>query len=119
MHGPNPSEIVARYKLRAGGGGSVKLLERSDGEMVFFTAYAALQRDLAAANARIAAQQARIEWLSQHVFDRKWDGTIGRAPYWQMAGPYRHTLVKMRGNTLEEAIDSVRLTPPAGSKDQP
>ena len=52
----------------------------------------------------------RLDWLERHLFDSHWDGTIGRPKEWRMAGPYRHTLVKMRGNTLREAID--RATSP-------
>ena len=47
----------------------------------------------------------RLDWLESVIFERHWDGTIGRPCYWSMAGPYRHTLQKMRGNTLREAID--------------
>ena len=48
----------------------------------------------------------RLDWLERHLFDGKWDGTIGRPKTWHMAGPYRHTLQKMHGNTLREAIDA-------------
>ena len=45
-----------------------------------------------------------FEWLERKVFEGKWDGTLGAPKSWHMAGPYRHELVKMRGNTLLEAI---------------
>ena len=47
-----------------------------------------------------------LDWLETWLFDRKWDGTIGRPSYWQMAGPYRHTLMKMRGECLKEAVEA-------------
>lgn len=47
----------------------------------------------------------RLDWLERVVFERHWDGTIGRPCSWSMAGPYRHTLQRMRGNSLREAID--------------
>ncbi len=50
----------------------------------------------------------RLDWLERHLFTRCWDGTIGQPCYWQMAGPYRHTLQKMSGNSFREAIDNAR-----------
>lgn len=47
----------------------------------------------------------RLDWLERHLFEGKWDGTIGRPKSWYMAGPYRHTLQRMRGDALREAID--------------
>ena len=51
--------------------------------------------------------QAAMKWLEDYMFDRHWDGTIGRPSIWRMAGPYRHDLNKMRGETLLDAIESV------------
>ena len=48
----------------------------------------------------------RLDWIARHLFEGKWDGTIGRPKYWTMTGPYRHTLQKMHGNSLREAIDA-------------
>ncbi len=47
----------------------------------------------------------RLDWLERHLFEGRWDGTIGRPKSWHMAGPYRHTLQRMRGDALREAID--------------
>lgn len=48
----------------------------------------------------------RLDWLERHLFEGKWDGTIGRPKSWHMAGPYRHTLKTMHGDTLRKAIDA-------------
>ena len=63
-----------------------------------------LQRELAAKNDEVTKANAAFEWLERKVFEGKWDGTLGAPKSWHMAGPYRHELVKMRGNTLLEAI---------------
>jgi hypothetical protein len=49
----------------------------------------------------------RFAWLERRLFESKWNGVIdnGKVVSWYMAGPYRHELQKMRGNTLREAID--------------
>ena len=62
--------------------------------------------------AEIARLQKALDWLSAQIFERKWDGTLGRPSYWQMAGPYRHALQKMRGETLLEAIDAALAKEP-------
>lgn len=59
-------------------------------------------------NARLAEAERdsqRLDWLERHLFEGRWDGTIGRPKSWHMAGPYRHTLQRMRGDALREAID--------------
>lgn len=68
------------------------------------------------ANGGASDDDKRFEWLASYVFDRKWDGTIGRPSYWQMAGPYRHELMKMRGNTLREAIDAAMQHVPSSTQ---
>ena len=60
--------------------------------------------ELAAKNDEVTKANAAFEWLERKVFEGKWDGTLGAPKSWHMAGPYRHELVKMRGNTLLEAI---------------
>ena len=64
-------------------------------------AYYALRQRLAEAE----RDSQRLDWLERHLFEGKWDGTIGRPKSWYMAGPYRHTLQRMRGDALREAID--------------
>lgn len=49
----------------------------------------------------------RLDWLERTLFDRHWDGCLNHPSTWRMVGPYRHTLQKMRGETLREAIDAV------------
>lgn len=67
------------------------------------------ERDAALARAGVAEKDAaRLDWIEQMLFERKWSGTIGEPSYWQMAGPYRHTLVRMRGENLRAAIDAAR-----------
>jgi hypothetical protein len=63
-----------------------------------------LQRQLGEAN----RDAERLNWMERELFQRKWDGTIGNPCIWQMAGPYRHTMQKMLGSTLREAIDAAR-----------
>lgn len=53
------------------------------------------------------ADSARLDWLERELFDRKWDGCLQHESTWHMAGPYRHALAKMRGETLRAAIDAV------------
>lgn len=55
-----------------------------------------------------SADTERLDWLHGALFDKHWDGTIGRPCTWRMCGPYRHVLVKMVGNTFREAIDAAR-----------
>lgn len=55
-------------------------------------------------------------YLEARVFERKWDGTIGRLPRWFMAGPFRHEIVKWQGRTLLEAIRNVTC-PSCGAPD--
>ena len=45
-----------------------------------------------------------LDWLEAHLFERKWSGTIGQPSGWYMAGPYRHTMQHMRGESLRAAI---------------
>ena len=61
---------------------------------------------LAAENAALRKDAERLDWLERHLFEGKWDGTIGRPKSWHMAGPYRHTLKTMHGDTLRKAIDA-------------
>lgn len=62
------------------------------------------------------ADAERLDWLERNLFDRKWDGTIGRASSWSMVGPYRHTMQKMHGETLRSAVDAARQ---AGQQEKP
>ena len=48
----------------------------------------------------------RFEWLTSFIFERKWDGTIGRPSDWYIAGNYRHITKRMKGETLRGAIDT-------------
>jgi len=52
----------------------------------------------------------RLDWLERTLFAGHWDGTPGRKPTWRLAGPYRHTLALMRGETLRNAIDIAATT---------
>ena len=63
-----------------------------------------LERELA--EARKDAE--RIDWLERRLFERKWDGTIGRPPSWFMVGDFRHVVQNMTGATLRAAIDSAK-----------
>lgn len=65
-----------------------------------------LQAELATLSETAARLREALDYLERHVFERKWDGTIGRQPSWHMAGPYRHELAKWRGDTLLEAISA-------------
>lgn len=72
---------------------------------------AALCARVAELKAKLTVAEAdakRLDWLEHHVFEGKWDGTIGRPKSWHMAGPFRHQLAKMRGPTLRDALDSAR-----------
>lgn len=59
---------------------------------------------------RLREDAERLAWLEK-LFERKWDGTLGR-PWrgvsWYLAGPYRHVVQTMRGETFREAIDTAR-----------
>ena len=57
----------------------------------------------------------RVDWLEREMFDGYWDGTLGRPKSWHMAGPYKHTLREMSGDSLRAAIDEAR----ASHKEQP
>jgi hypothetical protein len=57
----------------------------------------------------------RLEWLDRRLFERKWDGTIGQPCSWYMAGPYRHTLKLMHGDSFREAIDIAMNAEPQGA----
>lgn len=50
----------------------------------------------------------RLDWLNQTLFMSKWNGVIdsGSKVTWSIAPDYRHTTLKMAGNTLREAIDA-------------
>ena len=56
---------------------------------------------------RIYKDSERLDFLEKHLFERHWDGTIGRPPSWRMVGHYRHILQKMQGRTLREALDGL------------
>jgi hypothetical protein len=58
------------------------------------------------ASSALERDAARWQWLERHMFEGKWDGTIGRPKSWHMVGSYRHQLQQMRGATLRAAIDS-------------
>ena len=61
---------------------------------------------------RLSADAHRLDWLERRLFEGKWTGTIGQEKSWGMAGPYRHTLQQMRGETLRAAIDQARKDTP-------
>ena len=44
----------------------------------------------------------RIDWLEKWVFERHWDGTLGRPCSYRT---WRPPITEMRGNNLREAID--------------
>jgi hypothetical protein len=48
---------------------------------------------------------ARLEWLTSVLFDRHWDGGIGKLPTWRIVSNYRHVMHHMKGDTMREAID--------------
>lgn len=75
---------------------------------LMYTKQAELYEQAAARLASLEADAGRLDWLEAHLFDKSWSGTIGDAPMWRMAGPYRHQLTKMRGSDLRAAIDAAR-----------
>jgi hypothetical protein len=48
----------------------------------------------------------RLNWIEDNLFERKWDGTIGRLCDWYIRGDYRHTTQTMKGNDFRSAIDA-------------
>lgn len=48
----------------------------------------------------------RLDWLERVLFDKHWDGTLGRPCTWHMVGSYRYIVRAMRGPTLRDAIDA-------------
>lgn len=58
--------------------------------------------------AKLEADAERLEWLERWIFERKWDGTIGRPSDWYVAGNYRHIVQRMKGETFRDAIDAAR-----------
>lgn len=67
------------------------------------------RKEIDSLRSRLAAAEAdakRLDWIETHLIEGKWDGTIGRPKSWHMVGPYRHTLQKLSGNTLRDAIDA-------------
>ncbi len=68
-------------------------------QLATLLAVAEMERDEALAD---------LQWLQDHVFDHHWDGTIGRPSTWRVWGGSRHEIGKMRGESLIEAIRSVR-----------
>lgn len=50
----------------------------------------------------------RLDWLARNLFEYKWNGVIdsGSRTNWFVRGDYRHTMQKMNGTTLREAIDA-------------
>lgn len=57
--------------------------------------------------ARSARSDSPAERLLAMIFERHWDGTIGRYPTWHLRGDFRHILAGMRGETLAEAVESL------------
>lgn len=57
---------------------------------------------------RAEEDAARLDWIEKAFFERHWSGTLGEPSYWTMAGPFRHTLQRMRGKNLRDAIDAAR-----------
>jgi hypothetical protein len=64
---------------------------------------------------RAEKAEAALHFLERHVFERKWGGTIGHPSYWMMAGPYRHVLATMKGETLIAAIAAALAAAPAAA----
>ena len=79
-------------------------LTRIDTALAAETVTAADQPSVAACDAT------RLDWLERNLFSHHWSGTIGQPWEWHMAGPYRHTLRLMRGNSFREAIDAAMTT---------
>jgi len=48
-----------------------------------------------------------LQWLEDHFFTRKWDGTLGRASYWELVGNWRHIIQKLEGPDLATAISNL------------
>lgn len=57
---------------------------------------------------RAEEDAARLDWIEMAFFERHWSGTLGEPSYWTMVGPFRHTLQRMRGKNLRDAIDAAR-----------
>lgn len=67
------------------------------------------ERDAAIRSAEAAEKDAaRLDWIEKAFFERHWSGTLGEPSYWTMVGPFRHTLQRMRGKNLRDAIDAAR-----------
>lgn len=56
---------------------------------------------------RLDGYEKAFAYLEAHVFELKWDGTLGRPFTWHMAGPYRHELAKWKGDSLIDALSSL------------
>jgi hypothetical protein len=95
---PEAEELVARLKKRA----EIRRgIPRSERDRI------ADQLDEAAVMIEALSKDAeRLDYLARTMFEGKWDGTIGRPKAWFMAGPYRHELAKMHGDTFRSAIDA-------------
>jgi hypothetical protein len=59
-----------------------------------------------------ARDAARYRWLAE-LFERKWDGTIGRPSTYHLRGDYRHVIGRLSGVTLDAAIDAAMQHSPA------
>jgi hypothetical protein len=51
---------------------------------------------------------ALLDWLERNLFERKWEGTLGKRCFWYMRGDYRHTMQRFEGETLRNAIRAAR-----------
>lgn len=60
--------------------------------------------------ASLRSDRDRLDWLERTLFDKWWNGVIdsGSKTLWRMAGPHRHALQRMVGDTLRAAIDNAR-----------
>lgn len=68
-----------------------------------------LRAELAASREREARMRDAVAWLERRLFDRNWGGTLGAPCDWYMAIGYRHTLQKMKGASLLEAVEFAAL----------
>lgn len=72
-------------------------------QKIWDAAVAATKKDV---GAQIGRDTARLEWIETHLFVHSWSGAIGSLWNWSIAGDWRHTVQKMRGNTVRDAIDA-------------
>ncbi len=69
---------------------------------------AAFLRSLSTKLTDLQEAKEALEWVEKNLLEPHWDGTIGRPRTWQIRGPYRHELIKLRGATLTEAVSNLQ-----------